>query len=105
MGWLLLIASLAYAVVSTFGAWTVARRRRALAFAFMASAALLTVGGVAAVYRVQESWILLAAGSVVASAASLWNARRVLNRVVVRNHLARAGLGVALTVLAGAFLR
>jgi|SRR6056297_1130051 len=105
MGWLILIASLGYAVVSTFGAWTVVRRRRALAFAFMASAALLTVGGVAAAYRLPETWILLAAGSATASAASLWNARRVLGRVVVRNHLARAGLGLALTVLAAVTLR
>ncbi|MDZ7707203.1 MAG: hypothetical protein U5J97_04770 [Trueperaceae bacterium] len=105
MGWLLLITSLAYAVVSTFGAWTVARRRRALAFTFMASAALLTVGGVAAAYRVHESWVLLAAGSVIASAASLWTARRVLGRVVARNHLARAVLGVALTGIAAVFLR
>src|SRR6056297_2421680 len=100
MGWLILIASLGYAVVSTFGAWTVVRRRRGLAFTFLFSAALLTVGGVAAAYRLPESAWLLAAGAAIASFASFWNARRVLGRIVVRNHLARAAYGVALAVAA-----
>ena len=100
MGWVLLLASLGYAVVSTFGAWTVVRRRRGLAFTFLASAALLTVGGVAAAYRLPESAWLLAAGAAIASFASIWNARRVLGRIVVRNHLARAAYGVALVVAA-----
>lgn len=100
MGWLLLLASLGYAIVSTFGAWTVVRRRRALAFAFLASAALLTVGGVAAAYRLPESAWLIGAGALAASAASLWNARRVLQRVVVRNHVARLAVGALLTLAA-----
>lgn len=102
MGWLLLVASAVYAAVSTFGAWTVVRRRRALAFTFLASAALLMVGGVAAAYRLVESSALLAAGAAIGSAASLWNARQVLRRVVVRNHLARALAGAAL--IAAAYL-
>ncbi len=100
MGWLLAIASFGYAVASTFGAWTVVRRRRALFWTFMASAALLTVGGVAAAYRLPETWMLLAAGALAGSGASLWNARRVLGRVVARNHLARALAGAALAILA-----
>jgi hypothetical protein len=100
VAWLLALASFGYAVASTFGAWTVVHRHRGLAFTFLGAAALLTVGGVAAAYRVPESWMLLAAGAATASFASLWNARRVLGRVVVRNHLARALAGAALAALA-----
>lgn len=100
MGWLLLLASLAYAVVSTFGAWTVVRRRRGLAFTFLASAAALTVGGVAAAYRVPESAWILAGGAGLASFASIWNARSVLQNVVVRNHVARGLFGAALVAVA-----
>lgn len=98
MGWLLLLASIGYSAVSTFGAWSVARRRRGLAFTFLGSAGLLIVGGVAAVYRLPESVYLLGAGSVLASFASIWNARRVLQQVIVLNHVGRALYGVALVL-------
>lgn len=105
MGWLILLASIGYAVTSTFGAWTVVRLRRALAFTFLAAAALLTVGGVAAAYRLPESAWLIGTGSALASAASLWNAARVLQRTVVRNHLARALAGLILTIVAALAFR
>ncbi len=105
MGWLILVATIGYAVTATFGAWTVVRRRRALAFAFLGAAALLTVGGVAAGYRLPESAWLIGAGSALASAASLWNALQVLQRVVPRNHLARGAAGLALTIVAALAFR
>jgi hypothetical protein len=100
VSWLLALASFGYAVASTFGAWTVVHRHRGLAFTFLGAAAILTVGGVVVAYRMPESWMFLAAGSAAGSFASLWNARRVLRRVVVRNHVARALGGLALTLLA-----
>lgn len=100
MGWLLALASFAFAVVSTLGAWTVVRRRKALFWTFLASAALLTIGGVAAAYRLPETWLVLAAGSLTSSFASYWNARTVFGSVVARNHLARAAAGVALVLVA-----
>jgi hypothetical protein len=105
VGWLILVATFGYAVTSTFGAWTVVRRRRALAFTFLAAAAVLTVGGVAAAYRLPESAWLIGAGSALASGASLWNAVRVLRRVVLGNHLARGVAGVVLTVVAALAFR
>ena len=105
MGWLILVAAIGYAVTSTFGAWTVVRRRRALAFAFLAAAALLTVGGVAAAYRLPESAWLIGAGAALASGASLWNAVRVLHRVVPRNHLSRGVAGLILTIVAALAFR
>jgi hypothetical protein len=105
VGWLILVPAIGYAVVSVFGAWSVVRRRRALAFTFMASAALLTVGGVAAAYRLPESAWLIGAGAATASGASLWNALRVLPRVVARNHVARAVAGLVLTLAAALAFR
>ena len=91
-------AAFAYAVVDVFGAWTVVRRRPRLSFLFMVAAAVLTVGGVAAAYRLIESWMFVAAGAVASSLASYLNARLILGRVVVVNHLVRAAVGVALVV-------
>lgn len=93
-------ASFAYAVVDVFGAWTVVRRRPRLSFLFMASAATLTVGGVAAYYRLPETWAFLAAGAGASSLASWLNARLILGRVVARNHAGRALVGIVLVVLA-----
>lgn len=104
MPWLLLLTAIAYSVVSTFGAWSVARRRRGLAFTFLASAALLMVGGVAAAYRLPESVWILAVGAALASLASLWNAQRVLHQVIIVRHLARAAAGAALVAVAAVVL-
>lgn len=100
MGWVLMAASFAYAFTDVFGAWTVVRRKPRLSFLFMLAAATLTVGGVAAFYRLPETWAFLAAGSAASSLASWLNARMILGRTVVPNHLARAAVGLALVVLA-----
>lgn len=100
MPWILVSVAFAYAFVDVFGAWTVVRRRPRLSFLFMTAAAILTVGGVAAAYRVPECWALLAGGAAASSLASYLNARFVLGRVVPRNHLVRAAVGAALALAA-----
>lgn len=95
-----MLAAFGYAVSGAFGAWTVVRRRPRLSFLFMTAASVLTVGGVAAAYRLPETWWLLAFGALGSSLASYLNARLVLGRVVVRNHAARAVAGGVLAVLA-----
>ncbi len=94
--------AVAYAGVSTFGAWTLVRRARALAWAHLAAAALLMVGAVAVAYGLPLGVAGLAAGAGLASVVSWWTARSLAPRVVVRNHVARAAFGVALLV--GAWL-
>ena len=89
-----------YAVASTFGAWSVVRRRKRLAAAFMASAALLTVSGVAALYRLSDTWWLLATGSTLASLAGVANAAFVLRRVQPAVHVARALFGAGVVAAA-----
>ena len=100
MHWVLTAAAFGYAVVDVFGAWTVVRRRPRLSFLFMVAAAVLTVGGVGAVYRVPETWIFFAAGAGASSIASYLNARLILARVTIINHLARLVAGVALAAAA-----
>lgn len=104
MAWLLMAASFGYAVVDVFGAWTVVRRRPRLSFLFMVAAATLTVGGVAAFYRLPDTWAFLAFGSVASSLASWINARLVLGRVIPPNHAFRAAYGAALTASAAWWL-
>lgn len=95
-----LILAAVYAGVMTFGAWTLIRRRRWLAFGHLAAAGLLIVGGVVAAYGIRVSALWLAAGSLMASLVSYGTARQMARRVVPRNHLARAALGLALVGLA-----
>lgn len=95
-----MVAAFGYAVMGAFGAWTVVRRRPRLAFLFMTAASILTVGGVAAAYRLPESWWLLALGAVGSSLASYLNARLVLGRVLARNHVGRALAGLLLVLVA-----
>jgi drug/metabolite transporter superfamily protein YnfA len=88
-----------YAVVSTFGAWTVARRKPRLTFLFMTAASLLMVAGVMVFYRVEGSYVVMAAGAVTASLASYWNARAVLGTFIPINHAVRLVLGALLVTV------
>ncbi len=100
MNVVVLVLASAYAAVSTFGAWTLIRRRRWLAFAHLAAAGLLIVGAVVAGYGLRESAAWLAAGSLTASVASYLTAVRMARRVVLRNHVARALFGIVVVGLA-----
>ncbi|MEX2502840.1 MAG: hypothetical protein WD336_10735 [Trueperaceae bacterium] len=105
MAWVVAVLSFVYAVTNTFGAWTVVRRRPRLAATFMLAAASLTVGGVGVMYGLMESTWIVAAGAVLGSAASYGNARIVLHRTVLPNHLGRAAIGALLTVAAWVLVR
>ena len=94
------LVALGYAVVNAFGAWSVVRRRSAIAALFLAAAASLTIGAVAAGFGSAAATPFVAVGAVAASAASWWNARSVLRRVVAQRHLVRASAGVLATLLA-----
>ncbi len=91
---------LAYVVVNTFGAWAVIRRKPWIAGLFMLAAAVLTVAAVALGYALGASLWLVLTGALLASLASLLNARIVLGRVVAWRHLIRAAVGVVVVVLA-----
>ncbi len=95
-----LLLAATYAGVSTFGAWTLIRRWRWLAFAHLAAAGSLMVGAVVAGYGLRESAAWLAAGSLTASVASYVTAVRLARRVVLRNHVVRALFGAVLVGLA-----
>ena len=96
MSLLVFITAAVYAVVSTFGAWTVARRQPRLTFLFMTSASLLMIAGVMAFYGAEGTYVVMAAGAVSASIASYWNARLVYATVIPINHAARLLLGALL---------
>lgn len=100
MSWLLMAASFAYAFVDVFGAWTVVRRKPRLSFLFMTAAAILAVGGVAAFYRLPETWTFLAVGAAASSVASWLNARLILGRTVASHHVGRAAVGALMAALA-----
>ena len=104
VGWTLAIAAFVYAVIDVFGAWTVVRRRPRLSFLFMTAAAILTVGGVAAAHGVPETWTFFAVGAAASSLASLLNARWILDRVVIVNHVGRLFAGITLVGVAAALL-
>lgn len=97
---LVVVSSLAYAVVNAVGAWAVVRRKRWVAMLFLLAAAVLTVAGVVVAYRLPEGAWLVLAGGLLASVASYANARVVIGRVVPRFHLARLAAGLALVALA-----
>lgn len=94
-----------YAFVNVFGAWTLMRRKPWLAWFFMLAAALLIVSGIALVSALPTVLYLLALGLLLASLASYLNARLVLGRVLVFNHLLRALVALGLFALVLAALR
>ncbi|MDR9390959.1 MAG: hypothetical protein RI554_02920 [Trueperaceae bacterium] len=102
MPWVVAAFAIAYAGVSTFGAWTLVHRARALAWTHLAAAALLMVGAVAVAYELRSGVAWLGAGAALASGVSWWTARSLATRVVARNHVARAAYGAA--VAFGAWL-
>lgn len=87
------------AVVNTFGAWAVVRRRGSLAFLFFAAAVALTVAAVAVGFGLPGARVGVLIGVVLTSLASYLNARHVMGRVVLARHLLRAAVGVMLLVL------
>jgi hypothetical protein len=86
----------AYAVVNAFGAWSVTRRRRSVALAFMAVATLLTVAAVALAFEHPSALVLTVVGAFAASVTSRINAALVLGRVVLWRHVLRAAFGLSL---------
>lgn len=101
LGALLLVL---YALVNVFGAWALMRRKPWLAWLFLLAAALLMVSGVALVSALPTILYLLALGLALASLASYLNARLVLGRTLLLNHLARALVALGLFALALAAL-
>lgn len=100
MRFVVLVLATAYAVVNVFGAWGSVRRKGWIATVFMVAGGLLMTAGVAYAYRAApEGFVLLAAGALLASVASLLNARLVIGRVVPLYHLIRALAGGALVAL------
>ncbi len=97
---LTLLVAIGYAAVTTFGAWTLVRRRRWLAFAHLGVAGALMVGGVATVYRLASGAYWLAAAALGASVVSFLSAKIVARRVILANHVSRGVVGVLLTALA-----
>lgn len=89
----------AYAVVNAFGTWAVARRRRVVALAFMASSVVLTVAAVAVAFERPVALPLVIVGAVAASLTSQVNARVVLGRVVPWRHALRAAFGAFLVLI------
>lgn len=99
MNVVVLILATAYAAILTFGAWTIILRHRWLAFIHMTAAGLVMIGGVAAFYVLLSSTLWLGAGVLIGWIAS-WIAALRFSRVVVRNHLVRAGFSLLLVLLA-----
>lgn len=96
MSVLVFVTAAAYAVVSTFGAWTVARRKPRLTFLFMTAASLLMIAGVMAFFEAEGTFVIMAMGALTASIASYWNARSVFAMVIPINHAARLLVGALL---------
>lgn len=94
------ILAATYALVNTFGAWTVVRRRPLVAGLFMVAAACLMVAAAALVTAIGYTRVILASGLILASAASYLNALLVVGRVNWSSHLIRAGLALALFAFA-----
>ncbi|HEX7022945.1 MAG TPA: hypothetical protein VF171_08805 [Trueperaceae bacterium] len=94
------VFTLLYAFVNAFGAWMAMRRKPWVAGLFMLAAAVLMVAAAALVSVIPFTRVILAAGLLLASAASLSYARVVLGRVQWLHHLLRALLELALYALA-----
>jgi hypothetical protein len=100
VGSLALTVAFGYALLNTFVAWTLLRRRPGVAAAFFLAAVALTVGAVAIAYGVGESVALVALGSLLASFASARLAWVGLRRRIPWRHALRAAIGVTAVVLA-----
>lgn len=96
------LASFGYALVNTFGAWMVLRRKPPLAGLFMLAAAVLVVAAVALLWDARNGRFILLGGLLLASLASLLNARLVIGKVRPRNHLLRALAALVIYLLAWA---
>jgi len=93
------LATFAYALVNAFGAWLVSRRKGWIAGMFMLSAVVLVVAAAAFVSNIPYTRIILAVGLIAASVSSYLNAEIVIGRVLPRNHLIRACVGVCIYLL------
>ena len=89
-----------YAFVNAFGAWMVIRRKPWVAGLFMLAAAVLMVAAAAMVSFIPYTRVILAAGLVMASITSWLNARIVIGKVELKNHLIRAVVAVCIYLLA-----
>ena len=94
------LATFFYALVNAFGAWMVSRRKVWVALLFMGAASLLIIAFAAMIGLFSYTRLILAAGLILASLASLINAQIVLGRVVWRFHLFRAIAGLLIYTLA-----
>ncbi len=95
-----MVVALALVLVNAFGAWAVSRRKPSVARLFLLSAMILMVALVAYGFRDSTAWWILLAGAVLGYVASFLNARLVIGKVVWPYHLLRAGVLVALLVVA-----
>ncbi len=93
------LAALAYASVNAFGAWLVSRRKGWIAGLFMLSAVILVVAAAAFISNIPYTRVILAAGLVAASVSSYLNAEIVIGRIIWRNHLIRALVGLGIYLL------
>ncbi len=96
---LMALATAGYAFVNAFGAWAVVRRKPWVAGLFLLAAAALIIAAAAFVSAIPFARAFLAAGLLLASLASLVNARVVFGKVEPRDHIVRAALALALYLL------
>lgn len=100
MFYLVAILLVVYALLDVLGAWAVWRRKRWLAWLFMLAALALMLAAVALVLALPLARYLLIGGLVLTSLATYLNARLVVGRVLLVNHLVRALIGLGLYGLA-----
>lgn len=89
-----------YAGINAFGAWAVLNRKKWVSLLFLLTACLLVIAGVALAARPAAAFWPLTAGLLLASTASLLNARIVIGNVIWRNHLIRFTCAAVIWLLA-----
>lgn len=94
------VLAVIYAVINALGAWAVIRRKASLAGLFMLAACFLVVAATAMVTALPFARVLLAAGLVLASLASLLYGRMLLGRINWFNQLLRLLAAAAIFLVA-----